>query len=160
VESLWDEVLPEKQTLAREEKRLHARLRATSTTVRCSPPPKTKTQRRSPKNSYFPYATTALQGRYPGEVARRLWSPDDSGLISGALPIGEATRRPSVDFSTKEAAMEPTIALTADQIGPLMAEIRRYLDVVETFRRLGCEPRWRAAWPAAVEPASGAGDKR
>jgi hypothetical protein len=56
--------------------------------------------------------------------------------------------------------MEATIPLARSEISPLMAEISRYLDVVETFRQLGCEPRWRAAWPAAVEPASGAGDKR
>jgi hypothetical protein len=38
-------------------------------------------------------------------------------------------------------------------VAQLIREIERYLSTVDLFRRLGCEPRWRAGSGPAPAPA-------
>jgi hypothetical protein len=40
-------------------------------------------------------------------------------------------------------------------VAQLIREIERYLSAIDLFRRLGCEPRWRAGSRAASAPARG-----
>ena len=61
-------------------------------------------------------------------------------LCPRCAPYPRRFGRPSVVDMTKERTIEPS----AHDLARLLGEIRRYLAAVDEFRRLGCEPRWRA----------------